>query len=283
MTDRLIINCCPTGMVPTKAHNPHVPITPKEIAMDIKRCYEAGASMAHVHARNFDEQPTYDPKIFEEILHEIVCVTPDIILVATTSGRNWPEFEKRSACLNIKGTIKPEMASLTLGSMNFPKSASVNPPEMIKSLALKMQEEDIVPELEIFDTGMMNYAHYLIEHDILKPPYYFNILLGSLGTASLSAANMAAILAGLPQKATWAFAGIGRFQLAANTIAIAMGGHVRVGIEDNVYYDWKNSKHASNPALVERLVKISRELHREPATPSEAREIIGLKQITPRK
>jgi 3-keto-5-aminohexanoate cleavage enzyme len=263
-------------MVPRKEDNPYLPVSPREIAEDLRRCYDLGVSMVHLHARDEQEDPTWAPERFEEIIGEIKTISRDLIIVVTTSGRNWPQLEKRSASMTIGGANKPDMASLTLGSMNFPRQASVNPPEVIKGLAQNMQQYGVIPELEIFEAGMIDYANYLIRKDLLRPPYYFNLLLGSLGTMALNAANIGLMINALPPGATWALAGIGRYQLAANTMAIALGGHVRVGLEDNPYYDWAKKTPASNPRLVERVLRIARELGREPATPDEARKMIGL-------
>jgi 3-keto-5-aminohexanoate cleavage enzyme len=279
MTDKVIINLCPTGMVPRRAKVPQVPISPQEIAEDVRRCHEAGASMVHLHAREDDEAPTWRGERFAEICEAVVSLTPEIVLVVTTSGRDWSELAKRAESLSVSGAAKPEMASLTLGSMNFVSGPSVNAPQTIEGLARAMQEREITPELEVFDVGMANYAKVLISRGVLRPPYYFNILFGSLGTAEVSAANAAAVLAALPSGATWAFAGIGRFQQAANALALSLGGHVRVGLEDNPYYDWKTKEATSNVQLVERVARVARELGREPATPAEAREIIGLKPV----
>jgi 3-keto-5-aminohexanoate cleavage enzyme len=279
VSDKLIVNLCPTGMVPRRAKVPAVPITPEEIARDVRQCYEAGASMVHLHARDDDEEPTWRGERFAEICAAVVEQAPQMVLVVTTSGRNWPELARRAESLNVAGRAKPEMASLTLGSMNFVSGPSVNAPETISGLAAAMYERDITPELEIFDIGMLDYARFLISRGVLRPPYYLNILFGSIGTAGVSAANAAAALAALPPSATWAFAGIGRYQLAANTLAISLGGHVRVGLEDNPYYDWSSRGTTTNVQLVERVVRIARELGREPATPAEAREMIGLKPV----
>lgn len=272
--NKLILNLCPTGMIPRKKACPNVPISPKEIALDVKRCFELGVSMVHLHARELNEAPTWDPRVFSEILQRIKHFAPDMITVVTTSGRNWPDLDRRSASLTA--SPKPDMGSLTLGSLNFPKQASVNPPEIIQGLLEKMNEQSVVPELEIFNTGMINYAHYLIKKGMLKPPYYFNLILGSLGSASLNATNVAAMISSLPADATWSLGGIGRFQLAANTIAIALGGHIRIGLEDNPYINWTQKSDATNPRLVERIIKIAREFNREIATSEEARQIIGL-------
>lgn len=281
MSDDVIINLCPTGMVPRRAKVPHVPLTPEEIAADVRRCHEAGASMVHLHARD-GEEPTWRAERFTEICEAVAQTAPDIVLVVTTSGRDWSDLERRTESLTVSGVAKPEMASLTLGSMNFVSGPSVNSPQTIEALARAMQERDIVPELEIFDVGMANYARYLVSRGILRPPFYANILLGSIGTAELSAANAAAVLAALPEETTWAFAGIGRFQTAANTLALGLGGHVRVGLEDNPYHDWSTREPGTNPKLVERTVRIARELGREPATPERAREIIGLPKVNRR-
>lgn len=280
--ENLIVNLCPTGMIPRRSKVPAVPVDPAEIAADVRRCRDAGASMVHLHARDADEEPTWRPERFQEICDAVVSAAPDIVVVVTTSGRNWSETRKRSASLTVTGPGKPEMASLTLGSMNFPTGPSVNSPETIQELAEAMREREIAPELEVFDVGMADYASYLADKGVLRPPFYANVLLGSLGTAAVGAANLAAVLAALPQGTTWALAGIGRYQTRANTIATALGGHVRVGLEDNPYYEWPTKSPADNPRLVERAVRIGRELGREPATPEQARAIIGLKPVTRR-
>ncbi|MCQ4041846.1 3-keto-5-aminohexanoate cleavage protein [Streptantibioticus rubrisoli] len=277
--DKLIVNLCPTGMVPRRSKVPAVPLTPEEIAADVRRCREAGASMVHLHARDDDEEPTWRPERFQQICQAVVAEVPDIVVVVTTSGRNWSELDKRAASLTVSGPGRPEMASLTLGSMNFPTGPSINSPQTIEGLAEAMREREIVPELEVFDVGMANYACFLADKGILRPPFYANVLLGSRGTADLSAANVAAVLAGLPEGTTWSLAGIGRFQTRANTLAAALGGHIRVGLEDNPYYDWRDKSDATNPRLVERAVRIAREMGREPSTPAQTRAIIGLKPV----
>ncbi|HEX6724386.1 MAG TPA: 3-keto-5-aminohexanoate cleavage protein, partial [Gaiella sp.] len=154
--------------------------------------------------------------------------------------------------------------------------ASVNEPDMIRRLAERMAERGIVPELEVFDVGMLDTAAYLLQRGVLRTPLYVNLLLGSLGTLSATPFNLALLVEKLPPEATWAAAGIGRFQLSMNTLAIAGGGHVRVGLEDNLWLDVAKTRPATNLALVERLVRIARAMEREVATPAQAREIIGL-------
>ena len=181
--------------------------------------------------------------------------------------------------MNSTVAPKPEMASLTLGSMNFPSQASVNDPDTIRYLADRMLSYGIVPELEIFDLGMLDYAHYLIDRGILKEPFYFNLLLGSLGTMSSNPMNLALLVSRLPAGAIWAGAGIGRFQLRVNAQAVTMGGHVRVGLEDNLYMDPEKRELATNPALVQRVTGIARALGRRMASPAEVRERIGLRAV----
>ena len=272
----LIVNAALTGMVPTKDDNASVPLTPVEIAEDAERAVAAGAAIVHVHARDDDGVPTWRPDAYRRIVHEVRERCPDVVVCVSTSGRRFTAFEERSAVLDLDGDERPELASLTLGSLNFPGQASVNAPDMIRRLAERMQERGITPELELFDLGMADYLGYLLEREILGPPVYVNILLGSLGTLAASAFNLAATVRALPDEATWSAAGIGRFQLDVNALAMAMGGHVRVGLEDNVWLDRDRTVPATNEALVSRVVDLARILEREPATPNEARATIGL-------
>ena len=272
----LIVNAALTGMVPTKDDNPSVPLSPAEIAEDAARVVDAGAAIVHLHARDEEGVPTWHPDAYRRIVHEVRARCPDVVVCVSTSGRRFTAFEERSAVLDLDGDERPELASLTLGSLNFPGQASVNPPDMIRRLVERMQERGITPELEVFDLGMVDYLVYLLERGVLRPPVYVNILLGSLGTLSASAFNLAAAVRALPPEATWSAAGIGRFQLDVNALAVAMGGNVRVGLEDNVWLDRDRTVPATNEQLVARVVGLARMLEREPATPGDARAIIGL-------
>ncbi len=273
---KLIINLAPTGMVPTKTENVAVPVTADEIAEDCRRCYDIGASIFHLHARDETGAPTCRADVYGEIISKVKSECPGAIICVSTSGRVFKTFEQRSEVLDIEGDAKPDMASLTLGSMNFPRQASVNDPSMIRALAEKMTTRGIVPELEIFDLGMLDYARFLIQREVLRPPHYFNFLLGSLGTLSATPFHLSTLAMSLPAAATWAGAGIGRFQFAVNSMAITMGGHVRVGLEDNLYMDTRKLEPATNVALIKRLVRLARAAGREICTPAEARTIIGL-------
>ncbi len=272
----LVINLALTGMVPHRRDNPHLPVTPDEIAADAQRCYQAGARVFHIHARDKDEEPVYHREVFAEIIQKIRQNIPDAIICATTSGRKHKRFEERSDVLALDGDLKPDLASLTLGSLNFPKQASVNDPEMITKLAMRMAERGIVPEIEIFDFGMLDYAHYLIGRGILKPPFVFNLLLGSLGTLSATPLNLALLVERLPAGSFWSAAGIGRFQFATNALGVAMGGQVRTGLEDNLYMDGEKRELASNEKLVQRITTYALALGRRVATTAEARQMLGL-------
>lgn len=276
MTDELIINLAPTGMVPSRLDSPHVPLTPDEVAADVRRCADLGVSIVHLHPRDEAGLPSQDPAVFGTFIQAVREAVPDIVICATTSGRLDPGLAGRAAVLDLEGELRPEMASLTLGSLNFPKQASVNAPATIVGLATRMRDRGIVPEWEVFDLGMLDYAAYLRTKGLLGDPVYVNLLLGSLGALQATPFNLALAVERLPAGSTWAAAGIGRHQFAMNRLAIAMGGHVRVGLEDNLWWDDDRTELATNPRLVERLVAVGRAMGREPASPAFVRERLGI-------
>lgn len=277
--NKVIINMALTGMVPTREMTAHVPLTPKEIIKDALMCAKLGAGIVHIHARDKAGKPTWKKEIYAEIISGIREKNQDILITVSTSGRNWSEFEKRSQVLELEGDLKPDMATLTMGSMNFINSASVNSPEMIEKLAEKAQSNQIKLEFEIFETGMIHKVNFLLERGLIvdKTPY-FNIFLGNLGTAPFDASTAAAMLNLLPNNALWAFAGLGRFQLSANVLALSLGGGVRVGLEDNIYFDQNKQKLATNSALLKRLQRIMKEMHLEGYSAKELRKVFGLRQ-----
>lgn len=272
----LIINACLTGIVPTKSSTPFVPISVAEIIEDAIKVYDAGARIVHIHARDANGIQTSDAREYEKIIVGIRCERPDMVCCVTTSGRNIKDIKQRAEVLHITGKGKPDMASLTLGSLNFLSGASVNTIDTIEYLAATMKENKIKPELEIFDYGMVNLAKYLERHEIISGKKYFNILLGNLNTAPASIQSLSMITESLPENALWAATGIGQFQLPINATAVASGGHVRVGIEDSIYYDYQESVLATNENLVKRIVRISKELQRPIATAQETRAMLSL-------
>jgi len=269
--DKLIITVAPTGNVPTKEMNPHLPVTPDEIAETAVRCRAAGASLIHVHARDAAGQPTLDPAVFARI-HERIAARSDLIVQLSTGGRAGMDTEARAAAVR---RLRPEMASLTTGSMNFPDRVYANPFSVIEHLAAAMQEAGSKPEMEIFEAGMIANALRLAEAGLATPPLHFDFVLGSRGSLPASAKNLLFLAESIPSGATWTVAGLGRWQLPLAALAIVMGGHVRVGLEDNLYY--RKGELASNEQLVARVARLADELGRPVATPDEARAILGLK------
>jgi len=274
--DSLIINLAPTGMVPTKEMTPHVPVSTEEILEDVERCRAQGAAIIHVHAREADGKPTHRAEHFAPIVSGIRAIDPELVVCATCSGRYAVDLESRAEVLSLEGDAKPDMASLTLGSSNFVRQASVNAPDIIRGLAERMRERGVMPELEVFEPGMVAFGRHLVDTGVLDAPCYVNVLLGNPGTSRLTPGALAAFLAEMPDDWTWALAGIGRHQLAANAMAIAAGGHVRVGLEDNIWWDRARTTHASNEMLVKRVARLAEELERPLATPAEVRSRLGL-------
>jgi uncharacterized protein (DUF849 family) len=264
-------------MIPTKAMTPHVPITPAEVIDQSCRALERGVAIVHLHARDEEGKPTYLAKIYETMILGIRGHYPDAIVCVSCSGRNFPEFERRSEVLELTGAARPDLASLTMTTLDFPTGTSQNAPEMVIALGEKMVARGIKPELECFDFGMINAANMLIAKDLLgKPPYYFNLLLGSRYSVPATARHLSNMIEDLPPQSLWSAAGIGLFQLPMNTLAIAMGGHCRVGLEDNIYHTFDRGQLASNVGLVDRLASLAESFGRPLASSQKARTLMGL-------
>ena len=264
-------------MIPTKDMTPMVPINPTEIIEQVLEAADLGANMIHLHARDpIDGKPTYKKEIYAEIISGIRNRNTDLILGVSTSGRDFPGFEERSQCLDLTGEFKPDMGSLTLSSLNFNKQASINTPDMIKSLAQKMLGNGIKPEFEAFDLGMINYANYLIHKRLVKPPYYFNLILGNIACAQANLLSLGLMIMELPPESIWSVGGIGDYQLKMNALGIVNDGGVRVGLEDNIYFDAERKRLASNTDLIRRIIRIAEAVGRTPYPPREARKVLGL-------
>jgi uncharacterized protein (DUF849 family) len=274
---KVIINACLTGMVPTKAENRHVPVSVNEIIKSALESAKLGASIVHIHPRDESGKPTWKKDYFARIIGGIKEKNDKLLISATTSGRFWSEFEKRSACLELKGDLKPDLASLTVGSMNFIRDESMSSPNMIEKLAKKMQDNGIKIEFEIFEPGMLHKADFLLEREIIsdKKPY-FNIFMGSLGTSPLEPTSLAAMLNLLPKESVWAVAGVGRYQLDANMLGLAFGGNVRTGLEDNLYFDRDRRTLASNVLLLKRIKSVINLMDLEIAGPAETRKLLSI-------
>jgi len=275
--NRFILNFTPTGMIPTKKMTPYVPVTPNEIVEDVLKVASLGVTIVHLHARDsVTGEPTYKKEIYGEIISGIRKENNDLILCVSTSGRIENAFKKRSECLELDGGLKPDFASLTLSSLNFNKQASINTPDMIKALAEKMMDRGIRPELEVFDLGMVNYAKYLIRKGLLSPPYYFNIILGNIACAQADMLHLGLMINELPEESIWSVGGVGNPQLQMNLLSIISGGGVRVGLEDNIWFDKERTHLATNFDLVKRIVSIAEIIGKRPYTPAEARDLLRL-------
>lgn len=266
-------------MIPTREMTPHVPISVAEIVEDVHRAVEIGITMVHLHAR--DEatgEPTYRAEVYERIIAGIRSFSEDLIVCVSLSGRNFKEFAQRAEPLQLDGKVKPDMGSLTLSSLNFNSVASVNSPDTIMALAREMQIRGILAELEAFDAGMINYARYLHRKGLLAPPFYFNLLLGNIACAQADLLHAGVMIRDLPEQSFWSLAGIGNSQLPMNSVAIAAGGGVRVGLEDNIYYDLERTKLATNADLLRRIHTIAEANERKLMTPQNLRRLLNLEE-----
>lgn len=276
--DKVVINFAPTGMLMKKGDTPHIPINTKEIIEDVRKATQVGITSVHLHARNEEtEAPCWEKEVFEEIILGIREFAPDLVISVTTSGRVYNTLEKRTDVLELTGKAKPDMASLTLSSLNFNKTASVNEPDMIVGILKKMNEKGIKPELEVFDNGMVNYSKYLIKKGLLKPPYYYNLIMGNIACAQPTLLHTGVLINDLPEHSIISLGGIGNAQLSINAVAISMGYGIRIGLEDNIWYDEYRTKLATNEDYLIRAKGIIQSLGRDICTPFELRKMLGLK------
>lgn len=273
--EKLIITVAPTGAWPTKKDTPYVPITPEEIAEEVYNCWKAGASIAHIHVRDEDESPSMN---FDKFNQTVTLIRErkdcDIILNLTTSGGIGLTDEER---MKPFVELRPEMASFDAGTMNWQhRTVFENRPDFLEKLAQTQRENKVKPELEIFDAGMLYNTLYLVEKGLLEPPLHYQFCLGVPGGTAATVENFMHMKSILPQGATFSAFAIGRMHLTILFMTIITGGHVRVGMEDNVLLS-KGVLATSNVEFVKRVKRIAKEFQREIATPAEAREILGLK------
>jgi len=275
--NKFILNFTPTGLIPTKEMTPHVPTAIDEIVEQVLDVADLGVNMVHLHAREPDTgKPTYKKEIYAEFIKGIRKKNKDLILGVSTSGREFFKFDNRSECLDLNGELKPDFASLTLSSLNFNRQVSVNSPQMIKDLAGKMMENNIRPEFEVFDLGMINYAKYLIHKGFFTPPYYFNLILGNIACAQADVLHLGLMIKELPEESLWSVGAVGDSQLKMNIMSLLSGGGVRVGLEDNIWFDQERTKLATNQDLVERIVSIAKVLGYKPYESTELRKLFKL-------
>lgn len=271
--EKLIITAAICGAEVTKENNPNVPYTIEEIGREAESAYKAGASIIHLHVREDDGTPTQSKERFKLAMDEIRRRCPDVIIQPSTGGAVGMTDEER-----LQPTeLYPEMATLDCGTLNFGgDEIFVNTETTIKNFGRIMIERDIKPEVEVFDKGMIDYAIKFQKQGFIKAPMHFDFVLGVQMAAT--ARDLAFMVDSIPQGSTWTAAGIGRSQFQIAALTIVMGGNVRVGFEDNTYIE-KGVLAKSNGEMVEKVVRLAKELGREIANPAEAREILGLKPL----
>ena len=278
MAHKTIITAAVTGAWPKKENNPNVPLTPAEISEDVYDCWLGGAAVAHLHMRDDEGNGTMSKDKFAETVHLLRTNHPDcdVILNMTTSGDLNATEETRQ--LHLK-ELRPEMASYDCGSMNWMNSALfINSPQFLEELGLHMQEWGVKPEIEAFDPGMIANAAYYLKKGVLKAPLHFQFCMGCANGIPGSMKNllfMKETMDALCPGSTWSCFGVGRSAMEMLYGAVALGGHIRVGMEDNVLYA-KGQPASSNRQFVERAARVVREYGGEVATSAEAREILGL-------
>jgi len=271
MTDNpLIITCAIVGAELTKHDYPYLPLTPEELAESAQRAVEAGASIIHLHVRDEEGKPSQRVDIFEEVTNRIRerC---ECILQYSTGGAVRTTLKERCAPLKLR----PEMATLSMGTMNFGPDIFENTENTIRTISQAIQDNGVMPELEIFDYGMLETAERYIKKKYIPEKFHIDFVLGVPGGMSGEIKNLNFLVDRLRSGQTWTVAGVGRFQLSLTAHAICMGGHVRVGLEDNIYYR-KGELARSNAQFVERVVRIAKELERHIATVGMAKEILGV-------
>lgn len=271
----MVVNVALTGAVPGKVDNPLVPISPEEIAADAVACAEAGASVVHLHVRDEEGTPTHRRDLYERAIAPIRERAPEMAICVTTSSRVDPDPSARMVGLELEEALRPEMASLTLGSFNFPSSVSANPPATIVALLERMAELGVRPEFEVFEPGMVNTLHVLAERGLVPDPPVVNILLGSMGSSPAFVGDLAGIVEKLPPGSEWAAAGIGVFQRSMTIAAAIMDGNVRTGLEDNPRE--AGSERWGNVDAVSLAVEAAKLAGRSVASPAEARRRFGLR------
>ncbi|TET71400.1 3-keto-5-aminohexanoate cleavage protein [Candidatus Bathyarchaeota archaeon] len=271
--DKLIITAAITGSRIPRSKTPYIPITTKEIAQSAMECWEAGASIVHIHVRDPKTQiGTQDIGLFRQVVEPLQEKT-DLILCLTTSGipgLNLPT-EERLQVLDLK----PELASFDAGTILLGGEPFINTPEFLEAAARKMKEKGVKPEIEIFDTGMITTSLRMRGQGLLEEPLHFQFVLGTPHGAPATPGILLYMLDMIPRDATWSIIGIGRSHLPMSVMALTMGGHIRVGMEDNIYYS-RGELVKKNAQFVERIVRIAEEYGRPVATPDEAREILNL-------
>ena len=267
-----IITAAIVGAETTREQNPHLPITPEEIAEEAKRCADAGASVIHLHVRDDLGRPSQEASRFRMAIRAIRART-DVVIQASTGGALGMTVDERCGALFLDDGDLPEMATLNVGSVNFGDDVFINQPRDVLEVARRIRAVGCVPEVEVYDAGHMDIAADLVRQGLLDMPLHFQFVLGVRGGMSVSARNLDHLIGGMPRGASWGVAGIGRHQLPLADLAVVRGGNVRVGLEDNIYLDKGVLSEGSAP-LVARAAALIRTRGREVATAAQARQIL---------
>lgn len=271
--EKLIITAAICGAEVTKEQNPNIPYSVEEIAREAEGAYKAGASIIHLHVRREDGTPTQDIRVFEKCVKAIKEKCDDVIIQLSTGGAVGMSDDERLDCINLK----PEMASLDCGTLNFGlNDIFVNTENTINYFAKKMKELGIKPEIEVFDKGMIDTALRMYREGLLEESLQFNFVMGLRGGISATLRDLSFMVGSIPEGSNYTVTGVGRAQFSMAAMAIAAGGNVRVGFEDNIYID-KGTLAKSNGQMVERVVSLAKNIGRQVAAPKEAREILKIK------
>jgi 3-keto-5-aminohexanoate cleavage enzyme len=276
MGGKVIITVAPTGSIPTRKDNPHLPITAEEVAEETRRAYGAGASVVHLHARNPDTgEPTSDIHVFRDYLSAVRDACPIITQITTGGGATTLGLNPEERLKPVE-ELRPDSASLNAGSMNFGRKLFANTPDIMEMYAKRMKELKVMPEFEAYDLSMIqNVDHWIRQAGILEPPYQFSFVMGVMGGIPPTFKNLLALRESIPPEYTWQAIGIGRHQIPMGIMGVLLGGNLRVGFEDNIHLS-KGVLAKSNAELVEKAVRIIRELGLEVARVDEARNILPL-------
>lgn len=276
--NKMIINLAPTGINPTKALNPLVPLSVQEIIDDVYLNWKKGVQIVHLHVRDTHGENTSDKSVYSQVILGIREKCAGIIICASLSGRLVNTFESRSQVLDLEGLAKPDMGSLTLSSLNFISGPSINSPEMILQLLMKMNANHVKPELEVFDIGMINYSKYLIKKGYIKPPFYYNIICGNISSAQASMEDICSMIHALPPNSIYTLGGFGHDQLKMNMYGVIHANGIRIGLEDNLYFDKDKKTLASNEMLVDRVLEVAKIYEREVASCEEVRKLLNIQK-----
>ncbi|WP_338865670.1 3-keto-5-aminohexanoate cleavage protein [Myxococcus stipitatus] len=274
MSTPMVITAAMVGAETTREQTPHLPITAEEIAEDAARCREAGAAMVHLHVRTADGKPSQDAELFRAAIRAIRKRT-DVLIQTSTGGAVGMTVDQRCGPLTLTGEDRPDMATLTTGTVNFGEEVFWNPRPLVRDIAKRIRALGLRPELECFDVGMIDEARYLAKEGLVDLPAHFDFVLGVPGTLQPRPEVLDFMIASLPEGSTWTVAGVGRHQLPYVDEAAKRGGNARVGLEDNIYVS-KGVLAKGNWELVAEAAKRARAHGREPATPDQARKLLRL-------